>query len=429
MNNSGLIESVQGVFTQAGPLVGVGAVVVNGGRLDIASAGTFTGKTTIEAGILELGATKALGSGAITFAPVGDAAATLTLDAAATQFSKGVANFANTLVNFGAGDFINIAGMTYAAGATVALNGQTLTVSSGGRTLNFTLAGTLPNLLLVVAKNGGGIQINAEGISTPARAELGSGDAANQTAAAGPIKLLICGDINLTKPLAPIDLKAGVTLDIEGSGLAFSGPGAVLTVTSGAVTMEDLTFNGPLSVAAGASVSDYGEVGGAVANDGRIEAKGGVLTIDGAVTGAGTLVVDEGAGFVFGAAVGQTIDFAPGGGGSVTFDAPAQAAGPIVGFAAGDVVDLAGVKATRILHSGKAYLLYGRAALVATLDIAWAGPTQIVRLVSDGAGGTKIVAKPLVHVGPAPIPASATASSVALFNQLAAGQDLRRRHG
>ncbi len=411
--NTGLIEAMGGALTLIGPVTGTGRAIVDGGRLDFASAGAFTGGTTIESGILELGAASGAGGGAITFAPVAGAAATLTLDAAATPFNKGVANFANTLVNFGSGDFIDIAGMTYAAGATVTLTGQTLTVSSGGKTLNFTLAGTLPSLLLVVANDGGGVQINTEGIST--QHELSAAvTAADQTAAgAGPVKLLICGNIDLTRALAPINLKTGVTLDIEGSGHTFSGPGAALTVTSGAVSLENLAFDGPLSLAAGASLSGYGDFGGAAANDGQIEAKGGVLTIEGPVTGAGTILIDQGASLVLGAAVGQTIDFAPGGGGALTLDAPGQLTGRIAGFAAGDTIDLAGLKATRVLRSGKTYSLYDGTQLVATLDIAWSGPAEVLHLASDGAGGTRITAAPSTHVG---------TSSAALFNQLAAGQ-------
>jgi hypothetical protein len=289
------------------------------------------------------------------------------------------------------------------------------------------MAGALPSQLLVVANAGGGVQINTEGLST--QFELAAAvDAANQTGAgAGVIKLLICGDINLTQTLAPIDLAPGVTLDFEGSGLTVDGAAAKLAIDGGSVTMENWTFDGPLSLARGADFSGYGVIGGAVANDGRIEARGGSLTLAGNVTGGGDMVIGRGATLVLGAGDAQTIDFTPGGG-RLMLDDAAQVTGLIRDFSTGDVIDLAGVKATRLSRDGALVSVYDGARRVATLDIARASGREVFSLASDGAGGAQITAAPWIQPGPPPtgpitLPAGAPIPSAGLrLLQLAAGQ-------
>jgi hypothetical protein len=245
------------------------------------------------------------------------------------------------------------------------------------------------------------VQINTEGIST--QGELAAAIiAANQTGAgAGVVKLLICGDIDLTKALASIDLKPGVSLDIEGSGFTVGGSAAGFIVDSGAMTIEDLNFGGPLSVALGCSLSGDGVIEGAVVNDGRVVAEGGVLTLRGSVSGHGAVVIDKGADAVFGAAVSQTIQFASGGG-RLTLDAPRLATGLIENFVPGDTIDLAGVKATSLRRSGSTVAIYDGSRLIASLDIAGTAGREIFSLASDGSGGTTITAAPWTQVEPTP---------------------------
>jgi hypothetical protein len=417
MTNTGVLEAMGGVLTLGGMVTGTGGAVVAGGRLDFTAGNSFTGGTTLKSGVLELAAAKAAGTGVITFAPGATGVATLQLDSAATPFTKGVATVANTLVNFGTNSFIDIAGMTYAAGATVSLKGKVMTVSSDGQTLNFTLAGALPSLLLVVANAGGGLQINTEGIST--QYELNAAVQAADQTGAGPVKLLICSDIRLNKALAPIDLKSGVTLDLEGEGYAVGGAGAGqgLTVSSGMVTLENLRFGGPLSVAAGCGVSGYGAVGGAVVNDGVLEAEGGVLTVQGPVSGRGEVVIGAGATALFSGAVSQEIKFVTDAGATLRLASPALVTGQIRGFDVGDTIDLAGVEATSIRRVGAAYSIYDGARLVATLDLAVPADPEVLSLADDGAGGVDIIAKPVTQVGDS----APTSPAVILFQQFTAG--------
>ena len=99
--------------------------------LDPSGGNTYSGGTTLDAGTLELAASGAAGSGAITFA----GASALTIDAAALPGSGGT--FANTIDNFTIGDAIDIAGLAYNTANpgvnTVTLSGDTLTVSNGAR--------------------------------------------------------------------------------------------------------------------------------------------------------------------------------------------------------------------------------------------------------------------------------------------------------
>jgi hypothetical protein len=424
--DNGTLQALAGTLALAGQVSGTGKAVVNGGRLVFDAADTFKGGATIKSGVLELAVANGAGAGSITFAPPAGAAATLVLDTGATPFTAGVATFATPLVNFGAGGFIDIAGLTFAAGATVSLAGAVMTVSSGGKTVKFTLAGALPTQLLVVAGPSGGVQINTEGLST--QGELAAAvNAANQTpAGAGPIKLLICGNIELDQALSTIDLAAGVSLDFEGSGLSVDGPAAGLVIAGGQVSMENWTFAGPLSVGKGASFSGNGTIGGAVVDNGQIEAIGGALTLAGPVSGAGGLLIAKGADLILGAGAGQGIDFAAGGG-RLTLDEPGKVTGLIRDFTTGDVIDLAGIKATRLRRDGALLDIYAGTRLVAALDIASSGKTAFA-LAADGAGGTQITVGPLTQSGPPPAtPISTpdaggtTAQAGSLFAQSAAG--------
>ena len=85
-----------------------GSLVVDGsGDVELTGANTFSDGTTLNSGILELGANNSAGSGAITF---GSASATLQLDA---TLSAGTTAFANTLANIAVGDQLDLDGLQF----------------------------------------------------------------------------------------------------------------------------------------------------------------------------------------------------------------------------------------------------------------------------------------------------------------------------
>jgi hypothetical protein len=139
------------------------------------------------------------------------------------------------------------------------------------------------------------------------------------------------------------------------------------------------------------------------------------------------MVIGRGATLVLGAGDAQTIDFTPGGG-RLMLDDAAQVTGLIRDFSTGDVIDLAGVKATRLSRDGALVSVYDGARRVATLDIARASGREVFSLASDGAGGAQITAAPWIQPGPPPtgpitLQAGAPIPSAGLrLLQLAAGQ-------
>ena len=137
--------------------------IVGPGSVILAAANTYSGGTMLSGGTLELAASGAAGSGSIAF--TGDAAATLRLDNAALPNGG---TFANPIAGFAGAHLLDLAGLPYGPGATAAIFGNTLTVSSNGVTDQFTLLNTdykTPFLATAVNDGSGGVLVSA----TPAQ--------------------------------------------------------------------------------------------------------------------------------------------------------------------------------------------------------------------------------------------------------------------
>ena len=134
-NDGTLVFDRSDRVTFANAISGAGGVVKDGaGTLDLALTNSFAGGITLRAGVLELGAPGAAGSGAITF---GTGAQTLRID--------GTAMPANAIAGFSTGDTIDLAGVDFfAASGVLTFSGGVLSVmaSAGGVLAAVTLAGS-----------------------------------------------------------------------------------------------------------------------------------------------------------------------------------------------------------------------------------------------------------------------------------------------
>jgi len=152
---------ISGAGTLDGRLEGSGSIVETGrGDLVIGGAGaSFTGRTAVEGGVIELATSGALGTGEVLFASPTTGSAVLQIDAADAPRAGGT--FANTLVNFGAaGEELDLAGIAYVAGASATHVGATLVLSDGGETYTFKLADSTVGDYSVTSDGHGGTLID-----------------------------------------------------------------------------------------------------------------------------------------------------------------------------------------------------------------------------------------------------------------------------
>ena len=131
---------------------------------------------------------------------------------------------------------------------------------------------------------------------------------------------------------------------------AFTNAGTVLL--QGGVVQE-ITGNGlfpavPLLNLSGSDVVGAGGLYAQVSNSGTIEARGGLLAVNQAVLGAGTLQIDAGSTLELeaGVSAGQLVEFASNS--ELVLLSPSTFAGTLSGFGAGDLLDLPGQSLTGV---------------------------------------------------------------------------------
>ena len=202
------------------------------GTLDFAAADTYTGGTTIKNGTLELAVPTAAGTGNIAFA----GASTLRIDS--------LAGPANIITGFGTANTIDLAGLSFAAGATASITSNVLSVTSGGTTVKLNV--TSPNATLNVAKDfGTGTAVTLmplSAVTTEAQLNAILATLAGTTTAN---VITIGTSFTLNTDLNMINLGVGGSLTINGGGFTMNGAGTWrgLTVYSGAVTINSLALN------------------------------------------------------------------------------------------------------------------------------------------------------------------------------------------
>ena len=149
----------------------------------------FGGKAVISGGTIELGASRALGSGYVAFVAPASGSAVLQLDAAAVPTVG--ATLANTLSDFSAsGEVADLAALAYVSGASATLSGATLTLTDGTRNYGFHVAGAKAAGAYQVTSDGhGGTEIAAliEVAAAFAPAPAGSAATISAGATSGPL--------------------------------------------------------------------------------------------------------------------------------------------------------------------------------------------------------------------------------------------------
>ena len=268
--NYGLIEALGGLLTlttlTSASITNAGTLQANGGELDIdhqAVANTDT-LAAINGGTLKLISTTVTnGTGTVS---VGGGS---TLDLIDTTIDGGTLTIAGTLESTGT-SAINDADIT---------NTGTITVTSGTLTIDPPTPHTITNHKLIQA-SGGTLDI--------------SGDLIVNTA---DIKALNNGILKL----------AGVTITNDGGTVTVDATSKLYLSGVTSINGGSLTNAGNLY-----GVSGLNTISAAVTNTGTIEVQAGTLNLSGGLSGAGTLIIDNGATLELAGATAQTITFAGG---------------------------------------------------------------------------------------------------------------------
>jgi fibronectin-binding autotransporter adhesin len=166
------------------------------------------------------------------------------------------------------------------------------------------------------------------------------------------------------------------SLDLTDSGIVQLGGGTLAV--------------GALTIATGGLLFGLGTVNEAPTNAGKIEAKGGLLTITGNIVGAGALQIDAASTLEVGGAASETATYT--GVGTLKLDLPGSFTGPVAGLVLNDVIDLGGV--TDVTKT---------AVVGSTLTVTRSGHPNLTYTVSgtglagnhfdfalDGSGGTNL---------------------------------------
>jgi autotransporter passenger strand-loop-strand repeat protein/autotransporter-associated beta strand protein len=156
--NGSVLETGNRSFN--GTIAGFGDIIKTGGGdlvLDAANS-AFTGQAIISGGTICLSHAGALGTGSVLFASAGTSE-TLLIEASDAPAAGGT--FANTISGFsGANEALDLRSIAFVAGATATVSSETLTLSDGGHSYGFNLAGAIGANFTVTSDGHGGTLIN-----------------------------------------------------------------------------------------------------------------------------------------------------------------------------------------------------------------------------------------------------------------------------
>ena len=330
---------------------GAGAVLTLGSNL-----------TINQTGYAELEGSGYAGDGIVNDGTINASAFTLTIDPHSFT-NNGTINVSNgTTVNIEPTNFTNFSGGTLTGG---------IYVVSGGSTLTLPQNETISTLAADVTLSG-----------------LGSAFVSYQTS--GSQYTGLNTTLASITPAGALLLLGGLNAN-EGQAVSDSG---VLQLGGGNFVTSALAIN------ATGSLLGFGTVSAPIVNSGSIEAQSGILQITGAVTGTGAEQINSGATLELDAAVssGQTIAFETNIG-TLALTTPSGFAAAILGFAAGNEIDLIGVTATAVSYQSNVLTVLNGTTTVASLNLSgsYSSDTDF-EVVSDGNGGS------LITIGSAPAP-------------------------
>ncbi len=193
-----------------------------------------------------------------------------------------------------------------------------------------------------------------------------------------------------------------------GTGAISVGTGGVLTVaqsvslstgsslnsTSGDVVIGTgvKATTGTIAVGAGGSLIGAGSVTGTIVDTahGKIEAHGGVLTLDGAVSGGGVLLIDNGATLNLDGGDANAAKF-EGASGILKLDDPSAMKGGLTGMQIGDTIDFANIIVTHVKRSDHTLTVTEKGGTILTFQASGAFANTKFVIQSDGHRGDDIV--------------------------------------
>jgi hypothetical protein len=328
-------------ITPAGSFTNQGLMLATaGGNLDI-DTGKFSTFANITGGVLTGGSYQADTVSTLVFVTPGAAVAFTTIDAALT-FNGSAAEIDNN--RSGTGTFTSVEDALTNIGAAGLLN------ILGGRDYTASVALTDRGALTL-----GGGTLNATGLTvTSGGTIIGHG------------------------MIEPAIANAG-TVEAAGGFLTLAGgisDGGALRVDADATMVLNGTFARPIT------------------DNGTMQAQDGTLSLVGAIGGSGGFVIQGGSASALtvlklGSASNNPVAF-NGAFGDLILDAPATFSGSIVGFGAGDSIDLAGIVANGATLTGSALDVTNNGSLVDTLSLTGNYVGGVFSATSDLTGGTAI---------------------------------------
>ena len=328
-NNTITVSNTGGVTLQGGlnenPVPGASLILAGGGTVDLPTANTFTGGTTVNGPVVMIGSGSSLGTGTLNLAAgtlIGGAPAVL-----GGPVSTSATMVPNTILVTGtAFTFNGSTPLIFNGPATLATNNVALTANSpttftspigefgGARTLSMVGTGTL-SLTSTASTYSGGTTLNTGPVgNVGALAISGTTTALNGVLVSGPLGigtvtlssgvLQATGALNLgnTLSLTP-SATANSPIVFTGSPITFSGA-ATMTGTYLVTANNTTTFAAPISGAGTLTVSGTGNLVLTAANtySGATTVNSGTVTLSGngtALTSAftvnqgGTLTLDN----------------------------------------------------------------------------------------------------------------------------------------
>ncbi len=418
---NGVLAVLPGAVLLAGDIAGFGVLAIEG-----AGAATIANATGLAATIEATGgasiyiAAATLAGGTFSL----DAVSTLVIGAAAPQAGTVAIAVGATLAGYGrmatpadVAGCLRVQGGALVIGAPVGGSGSleiapggTLTVFApvtlpvwfgGNATLELdtaTLDATLENLAAGDVLDVAGIQIDAAmwsaGVLT-----LSAGGTVLRT-------LSVAGGYDGQDWAASPDGHGGTLIALS------SGTGAALHLT-GTQTLSGETLSATsVSLAAGAQLTGYGSIAGALDLDGMLTVSSGLLSVGGGITGGGTVQIGSNATLYAPRGIAGTASVVfTGGNATLELFGPALATGAVIagmeaspGEPFGNAIDLAAVNVTHASYidlggGNGALALSGAAGSFGTLALAGISAPPSILVLPDGNGGSLIELVPCFAAG------------------------------